>query len=84
MKPRTPPQQIATRSRSSLEAMCVALIRRLDGLAAVRGVEILPLDGDPSANWQLGAIEIDPPLSREARRRVEDAVSSWRQRFRLS
>jgi hypothetical protein len=84
MKPRTPPQQVATRSKSALEAMCVAVVRRLDGLAGVRHVEVLPLEAEAGCNWQVGSIEIEPPLDEADRQKVEDALAGWRQRFRLS
>jgi len=84
MKPRMPPQQVATRSKSALEAMCVAVVRRLDGLDQVRHVEVLPLDGDDDSNWRIGEVEIDPPLGEAGRQRIEAALAGWRQRFRLS
>jgi hypothetical protein len=84
MKPRMPPQQVATRSKSALEAMCVALVRRLDGLEGVRRVEVVPLEGGGDSNWQIGSVEIEPPLGEAGRTRVDEAVAAWRQRFRLS
>ena len=86
MKPRNPPLQIATRSRSALEAMCVAWSSgRLAGLEAVSHVTVLEIeapDGEP--NWDIGAITIAPPLEEADRQRVEAALASWRERFRLS
>lgn len=85
MKPRNPPLQIATRSRSALEAMCIAVVRRLAGLEAVSHVTVLEIeapDGEP--NWDIGPITIAPPLAEADRQRVEAALASWRERFRLS
>ena len=85
MKARSVPRQIATRSRSALEAMCVAVVRRLPGLEGVRHVAVEPLEagmGEP--NWTIGEVSVTPPIDEAGRERVEAALSSWRHRFRLA
>ena len=85
LKSRNPPQQIATRSRSALEAMCVAVVRRVSGLESVSHVAIVEIEApDGKPNWEVGTIAIVPPLAEADRRRIEAALASWRQRFRLS
>ena len=85
MKPRTPPRQVATRSRSALEAMCIAVVRRLAGLEAVRHVAVIEIEAPAhEPNWDVGEVAISPPLGEADRRRVETALQLWRQRFRLS
>src|SRR4051812_29603740 len=85
MKPREKPTQVATRSLSAIEDLCIAVARRLPGLDAVRRVEVLEPSGDPEGRkWRIGEIDIDPPLDPADRRRVEAALEPWRKRFRLA
>lgn len=85
MKKRAKPPQAATRSRDALEAMCLAVVRRLPGLARVRHVAVIEIaapEGEP--NWHIGEVDISPALSDADRKKVDEAILSWRRRFRLA
>jgi hypothetical protein len=74
-----------TRSRAALEAMCVSVVRRIPGMEKVQSVSITEAlsDGD-EPNWAIDEVSISPALDAVGRRRVEEALESWRQRFRLA
>ena len=79
------PEQVATRSRSALEGLCLAIVRRLTGLGGVRRIEVLEIVGDPEGrNWRVGKIDIRPPVKLADQKRIDDALDPWRHRFKLA
>jgi hypothetical protein len=70
--------------RSELEELCLATVKHLQGLEEVERVAIVAIkapQGQP--NWLVGHIDRREPLTDEGRRRAEQALEIWRQRFRV-
>jgi hypothetical protein len=70
--------------RSEIEELCLATVKHLQGLEDVERVAIVAINapqGQP--NWLIGHIDRREPLTDEGRRRAEQALEMWRQRFRV-
>ena len=80
---RRKPAQVDRRSKGALEAMCLAIVKRLPGLERTRHVEVIEIEfDDEGTNWRMGSIS--PPLSLNDWKRAEGAIDPWRLRFQLA
>jgi hypothetical protein len=68
--------------RAALEELCLAVVRRLPDLEDTERVAIVAIDAPPDQpNWLLGHIDRFAPITESSRRRVEQALEVWRQRY---
>ena len=77
------PAQVDRRSKGALEAMCLAIVKRLPGLERTQYVEVVEIEfDDEGTNWRMGSIS--PPLNLDDWKRAEEAIDPWRLRFQLA
>ena len=62
--------------------MCVAIVKRLQGLERTQHVEIIEINLADGTNWRMGSIR--PPTSLDDWKRAEEALEPWRTRFQLA